>query len=60
MTADNEGITLEMSPALKRAVRELIEGGMDLTAAVRRLAWTNPELFTTPADEVAKLMATWD
>jgi len=53
-------IHVEMSPPLKSAVAELVGTGIDVMTAVRHLATERPELFTTPSDEIAKMLATWD
>ncbi|MGO8698806.1 MAG: hypothetical protein ACLQVY_13920 [Limisphaerales bacterium] len=60
MINEDDGIVLEMSPTLKRTVAELTKTGMEVIDAVRHLAYTRPELFTTPADELTKMLATWD
>ena len=60
MSNKNDSNVLEMSPDLKLAVDALIQTGLDLMTAVKQLATTRPELFTTPGDEVAKMLATWD
>ena len=52
--------SLQFSPPLKKEVRRLTGQGMGIEAAVRQLAESNPELFTSPGDKVARLLASWN
>jgi len=60
MSSDDYGIFVQASPDLRQAVQALVRQGMDETTAVRQLATTQPELFSTPADEIIKMVASWD
>jgi hypothetical protein len=60
MKNEDDGIVLEMSPELRQAVDELVQTGTDVMSAVKQLAATRPDLFTTPADEIVRMLGTWD
>ena len=60
MNTPGDGVLLALSPELNRALNVLLQNGVPVLAAVRTLAQSNGELFTTPGDEVIKLLARWD
>lgn len=57
-SAADPGRLLQMSAPLREAVDQMTTDGVEILAAVRALSETRQDLFTSPGDRVALLIAT--